>query len=227
MFCKNCGNEIKENEKFCGKCGKKATNNKKYLIIIIIIFIVICIIGIAISIKEEKVIIPDLRGMTVEEAQKEIEKLDLNLRVSSCGSNQEIIETQQGASGEVRKGEYVNIYVWTKEYNDNEKKENEERNKIESIIERYAEYVRNINEGSVKYSSYTKYGTSEYGEKIYKVKYSTGSAISKDDCFYQYISINESGKVDKSTKLFYFYNGKTSYQNEIEWQIEQLWGKIK
>ena len=22
MFCENCGNEIKEGEKFCGKCGK-------------------------------------------------------------------------------------------------------------------------------------------------------------------------------------------------------------
>lgn len=27
MFCRNCGNEIKENEKFCGKCGAKIDNN--------------------------------------------------------------------------------------------------------------------------------------------------------------------------------------------------------
>ena len=27
MFCRYCGNEIKENDKFCGKCGTKTDNN--------------------------------------------------------------------------------------------------------------------------------------------------------------------------------------------------------
>ena len=27
MYCKNCGNEIKENENFCGKCGTKVNDN--------------------------------------------------------------------------------------------------------------------------------------------------------------------------------------------------------
>lgn len=45
MFCKNCGNEIKENEKFCGKCGKKIINSKVYIIlgIIFLLIFIICI----------------------------------------------------------------------------------------------------------------------------------------------------------------------------------------
>ena len=28
MYCKNCGNKLKEDEKFCGKCGKKVKQNQ-------------------------------------------------------------------------------------------------------------------------------------------------------------------------------------------------------
>lgn len=28
MFCKNCGNELKENDVFCGKCGQSVNNNQ-------------------------------------------------------------------------------------------------------------------------------------------------------------------------------------------------------
>ena len=27
MHCVNCGNEIKEGQKYCGKCGTKVSNN--------------------------------------------------------------------------------------------------------------------------------------------------------------------------------------------------------
>jgi predicted nucleic acid-binding Zn ribbon protein len=52
MICKNCGFEIKENEKFCSKCGNRIYNNKtikKYAriitvpLILSIIFYYICI----------------------------------------------------------------------------------------------------------------------------------------------------------------------------------------
>lgn len=29
MYCKNCGNEIEGNSKFCGKCGEKVADSKK------------------------------------------------------------------------------------------------------------------------------------------------------------------------------------------------------
>lgn len=49
MFCKNCGNEIKDEATFCDKCGKqiseksnfKKVTNKKLLITLIIVFIVV------------------------------------------------------------------------------------------------------------------------------------------------------------------------------------------
>ena len=41
--CKKCGNEIKEGEKFCGKCGTKIRNNKVKYIIGIIVICMICV----------------------------------------------------------------------------------------------------------------------------------------------------------------------------------------
>lgn len=29
MFCSNCGNEIKDGEKFCSKCGQQVDKNLK------------------------------------------------------------------------------------------------------------------------------------------------------------------------------------------------------
>ena len=63
MFCRNCGNELKEEEKFCGKCGKKVNGeivkkdcvNKKQPIkikfthLMIIIGVVVIFAGVAIS----------------------------------------------------------------------------------------------------------------------------------------------------------------------------------
>lgn len=64
MYCKNCGNELKENENYCNKCGqavnnetimtenKKGINRKislKTIIIILIIFSIVIGIGIYIA----------------------------------------------------------------------------------------------------------------------------------------------------------------------------------
>ncbi|WP_158640135.1 zinc ribbon domain-containing protein [Brachyspira aalborgi] len=52
MFCKNCGNEIKENSSFCDKCGnpisdtktnKKFFNKKVLIFFICVIILIICI----------------------------------------------------------------------------------------------------------------------------------------------------------------------------------------
>ena len=44
MFCKNCGNEIKEKEKFCSKCGKKVVGKMSRDLIVFIIGIILLII---------------------------------------------------------------------------------------------------------------------------------------------------------------------------------------
>lgn len=63
MFCKNCGNELKDDEKFCGKCGQRISDkivkndvaNKKEPIkikfthLMIVIGIVVIVAGVAIS----------------------------------------------------------------------------------------------------------------------------------------------------------------------------------
>ena len=52
MYCKNCGNEIKENENFCGKCGQKVdvedTSNNTNVIKIKFNYIIYAIITIII-----------------------------------------------------------------------------------------------------------------------------------------------------------------------------------
>ena len=55
MACKNCGNEIKEGNNFCTRCGAKVKQdnkkqikfNLKYLIIGVIVIVIICIVVIS------------------------------------------------------------------------------------------------------------------------------------------------------------------------------------
>ena len=78
MICKKCGSEIQEGEQFCGKCGAKIKKGimAKYLIIgIAIILIGFLIIGIGDEL--EKVKVPDVVGLTTEEARKEIPNVPL------------------------------------------------------------------------------------------------------------------------------------------------------
>jgi len=141
MFCKNCGTEIQEGDKFCGKCGAKIeyqnlpdeikenvklnqedqnkskedikklnddtanlskNKNRKLLKKIGIICIIFAMllgtyIGVNNFIKEKeriariereeklKVELPDVIGKTMEEAEKELSKLELN--VEKCCDN--------------------------------------------------------------------------------------------------------------------------------------------
>lgn len=87
-----------------------------YIMVIFIILVFIIVIYLYIP---KTVEIPNLVGMTVEQAQEITEDLGLNLRLNSNGRRDEIIEEQFGPTGEVEKD--TNIYVNTKEYN--EKKE--------------------------------------------------------------------------------------------------------
>ena len=57
MKCNKCGNEIKEEEQFCGKCGNKInpTNNSgklknksSLLVLLIVIIFVVIVIGVMI-----------------------------------------------------------------------------------------------------------------------------------------------------------------------------------
>lgn len=59
MICKKCGDEVKEGENFCGKCGKKinnnSTNKKMIYILIPIISMIIVVVGIVLVVVNNKI----------------------------------------------------------------------------------------------------------------------------------------------------------------------------
>lgn len=79
------------------------------------IFVILALIIVIYLYIPKTVEVPNLIGMTVEEAKEITEDLGLNLRLNSNGDNNEIIEEQFGPTGEVEKD--TNIYAVTKEYN--------------------------------------------------------------------------------------------------------------
>lgn len=106
-----------------------------------------------------------------------------------------------------------------------------ERQKVEQAITDFAEIVRNANQGSVKYYSYSTYKNTADGNKIYKIVYSTASDSGKmySSRYHQLVSLNEEmTEVVKSSKLYsvLYKNGSpTSSSNyEMEWEAEQIWG---
>lgn len=233
-ICKKCGAKLEVDEKFCGKCGKEVNDtikiNFKGLIIGFSIFMII-IIGIAFFTRPKKVEVPNLIGTTVEETREILDNLNLRLSLSSCGNEQEIIATQSYEKGKtVTEGTIISVKTKDKSHEENEQQK--ARAKVEEAIKSFANSVRNSNGGSVKYSRYSKYGTSSKGENIYKIEYDTNSnSGSYKQYYYQLVSLSDDGEdVKKSTKLYYFsfvYGEEaTGQKNELEWEAEKIWCKI-
>lgn len=103
-------NDIKDNNKQSNSPIKIKFN---YIMVIFIVLVFIIVIYLYIP---KTVEVPNLIGMTVEEAKEITEELGLNLIVNSNGNNNEIIDEQFGPTGEVEKD--TNIYASTKEYNE-------------------------------------------------------------------------------------------------------------
>lgn len=233
--CNKCRNELLEDEKFCGKCGNKVnTNNKNvkikfnHLIIGIIIFILL-VVGIILLSESRKVEVPNLVGMTVEQAKKTLEELNLNVSISSCGDIQETIATQNCQEGvELKEGS--TIYITTKEKQQEQQKQQEENNKIKNTIEQYAKNMKYYNGDTIKYNSYSKYKVSSKGVQVYKIKYSTSWNSGASEAYYeQLVSLDENNeKVDKVTYLYYFIksnsNGHISGDEYmVEYAYEDGW----
>ena len=48
MYCKNCGNELKDSDRFCDQCGSSVDNEKKrgnFKLVLIIVLLVLCVVG--------------------------------------------------------------------------------------------------------------------------------------------------------------------------------------
>lgn len=227
MFCEKCGNEIKNNEKYCGKCGKKTETKSKLKLNVILFLIIIFIIIIWIINNLMTVEIPNLVGMSVAEAQETMNKLGIgsSLKVTNCGSEIEIIQKQQGATGTVKKNGYFNVYVWTKEYYEEQELKKKAQENVKNIIENFANTMRTYNGGSIKYSNYQEYSTTDNNETVYKIKYNTSYNYMY---YYQLVSLNHNA-IDKKTRLFLFTGSNSSSETgeklELEYAYEELWEK--
>lgn len=128
----------------------------------------------------------------------------------------------------------TDTHIETEEEKQESIKRQEENNKIENAIKQFGELVRETNQGSVKYSNYSKYGTNSKGEIIYKVKYSTSTSSNKYSriFYYQLVSLNSTNtEVIKSGKLYKFnedtIDGRTTSSGDtysMEYEYEQIWG---
>lgn len=170
--------EIEKNKILIGtKDSTKKRNNPIKFNYIAVIFVVIVFIVVTYLYIPKTVEVPNLIGMTVEEAQEVTEKLGLNLGLNSNGNNNEIIEEQFGPIGEVEKD--TNIYVSTKQYNE-KKEENintnnsyitlDEFNRIQTGMT-YQQVVEIIGSKGVLIAE------DSYGSKSYSWKPSTNSGM--------------------------------------------------
>lgn len=256
MFCSNCGKEIEEGEKFCGNCGKKIdmtkntkkTNvktNKKSMKEIIknhkildVTFVLLLIILIILIYQKLTIVkVPDIVGKTVQEARVMLDDLGISMKNDSSYTGDLIITEQKPTyNKDIRKGSEITIKASSEEelqeQEEAEKQQQEENQKIENTIKNQAEYVRNMNQGDVWYSSYSYYGTSEMGDKIYKIIYKTGSDLEHyKEYYHQLVSLTDDlSGIKNSTKLYLMteINGKSAAgsEKEMEWAAEQIWGNI-
>ena len=218
--------------------NKSFISKYKYLIIIfVILIIVIFMVGF------RKVEVPNIVGLSEEEAKEQIEKQGLSLVVDTeeYSSNIEkghIISQTPKTYSKIKKGSKIIAVISKGEEPEDEKQKRLEQEELQSripnTIKEYAEMVRTQNNGTVKYDSYTIYKTAPSGETVYKVKYSTSSSNNTYSriYYYQLLSLdNENKEVVKSTKLYLFHEKTTGSEineygddYEMEYEYEQLWG---
>lgn len=119
-------NDTKNNKQ--SKSPIKIKFNYIMAIFIILVFIIVIYLYIPKTVE-----VPNLVGMTVEQAKEITDDLGLNLRINSNGRNNEIIAEQFGPTGEVKKD--TNIYANTKEYNEKKEKNITTNNKYITLDE--------------------------------------------------------------------------------------------
>lgn len=212
--------------------NEKIINNKVGFIIIgiIVVIIITIIMLIFINAKPKKVQIPNLVGLTLEDAKKEAKKAGLKISVvqQSKSEKKDVIDQDPPYQEyyTIKKGKTIGVVLGDAEEEKNKIIEEQQKEKqIEKTLSDFASQVRTYNGGSVKYESYSKY--SRIGnETVYKIKYVTSFEYSY---YYQLVSLDDDNKtVKKSTRLFSFYKyygGEESGEKlELEYAFEDLWG---
>lgn len=217
MFCSKCGKEIEQDVQFCIHCGNKVNFP---------------------SSTENCGSKVDLSSSTKKSNSriKKIAKMELIIFLSFILFIAIMIAYSSLVNRNTPSKENINpnSSIETEEEKQKrlleEQKRKEEEEKISSVIKEWASYVRDANQGSVKYTRYSYYATSNAGEKIYKIEYDTGDRVKNDRFYYcQLVTITDDLKnIKKSTKLYFFheYEGKliSNQKDEMEWEAEKIWG---
>lgn len=212
--------------------------NKKTITISIIIVVIAAILLIGVPLismtiqdkieESQKRSVPNIKGKTFGEAEKELAELDLILRACEGNSeNSDAIITYQYGSYNLKKGDTVEVATKTpeeiKKEEEQQKKKDEESNKIWKACSAFAKTVEAVHEGSVLYVYPTSYGRTETSGKVYKLKYKTSNA---NHYYYQLVSFDtDYTRVIKSSKLFSFYdygNGETGQTQELEYAYKNI-----
>lgn len=207
---------------------KKSANQKLFKIcsLILIISVIVIFSPVAVTVinsnieRSKERIVPNLKGKTFAEAQKELADIDLMIKANN--ENPDAIIMSQNTSYKMKKGETVEVLTKTQEEIDKEKEEqkkkDEESGKIWRACSKYAKTVEAYHEGSVNYYYPSNYGETEKSGKVYQLKYKTND---EHIYYYQLVSFNKDyTEVIKSTKLFRFsdYGGKeTGQTQELEY----------
>lgn len=186
MNCKKCGNEIKEGENFCSKCGKAVNEkeNKKYVVIVLVIIIVGAIIASA-AIAVPKIIEHIEEVKYQQEMQLDLNNIKIELKTDK------ITLPYQGA---------YNQKLFENQYNIDLKKINDYK-QYESLINSYTggtlEITGNIDINTI--------GTYEINYKITSEKGNTKTAtisVEIKDFMQPAISIGDRTiTIEKGTKV--------------------------
>ena len=238
----NASGDINSKTNISNNKIKSKFSYNKYLIISLII-IVIIVLSIGLSGKIGKVEVPNVIGLSKEEANAIMEKQGLTLLIdteeySSSVEDGHIISQTPRTNSKIKKGSKIIAVVSKGDEPEDVKqerlKQEELQNRIPNAIKEYAEIVRAENSGTVKYNSYTKYKTAPNGKVVYKIKYSTSSSNNTYSriYYYQLVSLDDENKeVVKSTKLYLFHettigNEREEYGDDyaMEYEYERLWG---
>lgn len=213
MFCSKCGKEIEQDMQFCIHCGNKvsfpsSTENRENKVDLSSSTKksnskVKKIVKIELIVFLSVIVISVIGALSSSVKQKDISKENLNANSS--------IETEEEKQKRLLE----------------EQKRKEEEEKISTVIKNWASYVRDANQGSVKYKSHKKYATANDGKIIYMVVYDTGSKYSE---YRQLVAIDENlTEIKETTKLYYYTylsDGRagSNQEQELKWEAEKIWG---
>lgn len=223
---------------------EKKKGNRTFVFVLIII-VIFGVFGVGAPLllakiqKSQERKVPNLIGKTFEEAQKELESLDLKLEETLGNNNKDSIITNQETQYSAKKGDTIKVSTKSQEevekQNQADKEYQEKKNAVSNAIRDFAKSVEEYNSGSVKYKEHESYlgiktsiGTYKTvtKEDVYKIKYTTSSEYSY---YYQLVSLTEDNtSVKKSTKLFPFndYSGtETGATQELEYAYESTFGE--